>query len=124
MVDAARIIFRAPGHGPAIRCRIGARSISLCSADGAGRSSPAAVAVPVTDLIGALLPIEARADCGGAVDNNRRDCVNKFALILAWRPVQSVEDEITESDAKTAKRIPGVEKDPPGTIRQLTIRGR
>jgi surface antigen len=41
--------------------------------------------------------------------------VNTFALILAWRPVPSVEDEITESDAKTAEgAYLGAEMDPPG----------
>jgi hypothetical protein len=66
-------------------------------------------------VTGTLLPVVARADCGGAVDDNRWDCVNKFALVLAWRPVPSVEDEITESDAKTAQSAYlEAEKDPPG----------
>jgi hypothetical protein len=66
-------------------------------------------------VIGTLLPVVARADYGGAIDNNRWHCVNKFALILAWRPVQSVEDEITDTDAASAQSAYlDAEKGPPG----------
>ncbi len=66
-------------------------------------------------VIGTLLPVVARADCGGAVGDNRWDCASKSALILAWRPVPNVADEITASDAAAAQgAYLEAEKGPPG----------
>jgi hypothetical protein len=65
-------------------------------------------------VIGTLLPVAAHADCRTIGDNNS-DCLTRFGLIQAWRPVPSVEDEITQSDVATAQgAYLEAEKDQPG----------
>jgi hypothetical protein len=65
-------------------------------------------------VIGTLLPVVAHADCR-TVDDNSSDCLTRFGLIQAWRPVPFVAHKITDAGAAMAQSAYlEVEKDPPG----------